>query len=109
MADDEMLLKMDIANRPSMMPCRGRPDLLRWARWCLDGANHAYYDNESIMCSRGVQRGDPLASMLFSLSLSLSGVSNRFFLKSVLTVLFLSFSSHFIYKRFSFSVLSFYL
>ena len=79
MADDEILLKIDIANAYNTIDrqaclagvAKFCPDLLRWARWCLDGANHVYYDHEVILCSRGVQQGDPLAPMLFSVGLHL--------------------------------------
>ena len=79
MAVDEMLLKIDIANAYNTIDrqaclagvAKSCPDLLRWSRWCLDEANHVNYDNEVIMCSCGVQQGDPLAPMLFSVGLHL--------------------------------------
>ena len=78
MSPDEVLLKIDIANAYNTIDreaclagvAKFCPDALRWARWCLDGASRVY-DSEVIPCTKGVQQGDPLAPMLFSVGLHL--------------------------------------
>ena len=45
------------------------PDLLRWAHWCLNGASNVIWDAMTIPCITGVQQGDPLAPLLFSVGL----------------------------------------
>ena len=42
---------------------------MRWAKWCLNGTSHVYWGTHIFPCSTGVQQGDPLAPLLFSVGL----------------------------------------
>ena len=43
--------------------------LSRWAEWCYAEPSCLYFGTEIIQSERGVQQGDPLGSLLFSLAL----------------------------------------
>ena len=45
------------------------PDLVRWAQWCLGGKSFVRWGSRVIICSTGVQQGDPLAPLLFAVGL----------------------------------------
>ena len=75
--DDEILLKVDLSNAYNTIArsacLRGIaqycPDLSRWAAWCLCGTSKVFYGDHIIPCATGVQQGDPLAPLLFSVGL----------------------------------------
>ena len=75
--EDELILKIDLSNaynsvdRTScLMEVRERcPELLHWANWCLAGSSDVYFGHQVIDCQTGVQQGDPLAPLLFSMGL----------------------------------------
>ena len=75
MVGDELLLKVDIANVYNTISRRACmdgvkkhcPDIARWAHWCLNGGSRVYYNEHVILCTTGVQQGDPLAPALFAL------------------------------------------
>ena len=73
----EIILKLDISNAYNSID-RGAclrgvqkhcPDILRWAHWCLNGTSSVFWDKAKIDCTTGVQQGDPLAPLLFSVGL----------------------------------------
>ena len=96
MHDDEVILKVDIANAYNTISrnacLRGVqkycPDLLRWATWCLNGSSKVYNGTTTIACTAGVQQGDPLAPLLYSVGLhsaieellSIPGLKTLFYL-----------------------------
>ena len=45
------------------------PGLSRWAEWCYSQSSHLYFGSSTISSERGVQQGDPLGPLLFSLAL----------------------------------------
>lgn len=45
------------------------PGLSRWAEWCYSKPSHLYFGPEVILSERGVQQGDPIGPLLFSLAL----------------------------------------
>ena len=45
------------------------PDMAPWAYWCLNGSSRVYYNARVINCTTGVQQGDPLGPVLFSMGL----------------------------------------
>ena len=77
MHPDELLLKVDISNAYNSInrnAClegvkKHCPELMRWARWCLDGCSRVYYGTTVIPCSTGVQQRDPMAPALFAVGL----------------------------------------
>ena len=77
MAEDELFLKVDVSNayytisRSACMEGVKKycPDVARWAQWCLNGRSRVYHNAHVISCSTGVQQGDPLAPVLFSVGL----------------------------------------
>ena len=77
LSEDELLLKVDISNayntisRAACMEGVKKycPDLARWTRWCLNGSSRVYHNTHVIPCTTGVQQGDPLAPVLFSVGL----------------------------------------
>ena len=69
-----MILKVDISNAYNTISRaegvrKYCPDIARWAHWCLNGNSRVYYNTRLIPCSTGVQQGDPLAPVLFSVGL----------------------------------------
>ena len=74
---DEIILKVDIANAYNTISrdaclsgvAKFCPDLMRWARWCLNGSSKVFFGADVIDCETGVQQGDPLAPMLFSVGI----------------------------------------
>ena len=77
LAPGEMLLKLDICNACNSIDraaclCGVRkycPDILRWAHWCLNGTSTVVWDTSKVDCVTGVQQGDPLGLLLFSVGL----------------------------------------
>ena len=77
MQADEILLKVDLSNAYntiSRQACLSGiakycPDLTRWATWCLNGTSKVFYGEHIFPCATGVQQGDPLAPLLFSVGL----------------------------------------
>ena len=50
--------------------CRHRfPGLSRWAEWCYAKPTHLFFGAETLSSERGVQQGDPLGPLFFSLAL----------------------------------------
>ena len=48
--------------------CRHQfPGLSRWAEWCYAQPSHLYFGPDTISSERGVQKGDPIGPLLFSL------------------------------------------
>ena len=45
------------------------PELSSWVRWCYAEKSGLWYHDETIDSSEGVQQGDPLGPLLFSLGL----------------------------------------
>ena len=96
LAPGEILLKVDIANAYNTISREAClegvekfcPDLLRWAKWCLNGSSHVYFGSHTIPCTTGVQQGDPLAPLLFAVGLhaiierlqTLPGIKQMWFL-----------------------------
>ena len=72
-----VLVKIDFANafncverQAFLDQCRNHfPGLSRWAEWCYAKPSRLYFGPNVISCERGVQQGDPLGPMFFSLAL----------------------------------------
>ena len=45
------------------------PGLSRWAEWCYSHPSHLYFGSNTISSESGVQQGDPIGPLLFSLAL----------------------------------------
>ena len=45
------------------------PGLSRWAEWCYSSPSNLFFGPETISSERGVQQGDPLGPLFFSLAL----------------------------------------
>ena len=45
------------------------PGLIRWAEWCYGGPSKLFFDGAVISSEVGVQQGDPLGPLFFSLAL----------------------------------------
>ena len=77
LGQDEMILKVDVANAYNTISREACPagvkqfcpDILRWAHWCLDGGSRVYHADQVIKCTTGVQQGDSLVPVLFSVGL----------------------------------------
>jgi hypothetical protein len=75
--DEEIVVKVDLSNAYNsidrttcLREVRDRcPELAHWASWCLAGPSEIYFGQEVLECQAGVQQGDPLAPLLFSLGL----------------------------------------
>ena len=45
------------------------PGLSKWAEWCYSGPTHLYFGKDRFLSETGVQQGDPLGPLFFSLAL----------------------------------------
>ena len=72
-----VLAKIDFSNafncvdrQTFLEQCRHHfPGLSRWAEWCYSNPSNLFFGQEIISSERGVQQGDPLGPLLFSLAL----------------------------------------
>ena len=72
-----ILLKVDFSNafncvdrQAFLEQCRHQfPGLSRWAEWCYSEPSNLYFGPEVLSSANGVQQGDPIGPLLFSLAL----------------------------------------
>ena len=72
-----VVVKVDFSNafncvdrQAFLEQCRHRfPGLSRWAEWCYSRPSHLYFGTDTLSSERGVQQGDPLGPLLFSLAI----------------------------------------
>ena len=72
-----VLVKVDFSNafncvnrQAFLEQCRHHfPGLSRWAEWCYVQPSNLYFGTKTIVSERGVQQGDPLGPLFFSLAL----------------------------------------
>ena len=72
-----VLVKIDFSNafncvsrQAFLEQCRHHfPGLSRWAEWCYSHPSHLYFGPNTISSESGVQQGDPIGPLLFSLAL----------------------------------------
>ena len=77
LSPNEVIVKLDLKNaynRIDRNAClegvqQKCPEILAWSNWCLGGPSDVVLGNHVIECQTGVQQGDPLAPMLFSMGL----------------------------------------
>ena len=74
---NSVLVKVDFSNafncvsrQAFLEQCRHQfPGLSRWAEWCYSRPSHLYFGPNTISSESGVQQGDPLGPLFFSLAL----------------------------------------
>ena len=74
---NSVMVKIDFSNafncverQAFLEQCRHHfPGLSQWAEWCYSRPSQLYFGPEVIPSERGVQQGDPLGPLLFSLAL----------------------------------------
>lgn len=77
-SDDFVLFKVDKKNafntvdRSAVLASVSAkiPGLLPWARWCYGESTTLFFDGELIQSAQGVQQGDPLGPLLYSLAVA---------------------------------------
>eukprot|EP00973_Karenia_brevis_P094022 12420330-Karenia_brevis.AAC.1 len=76
-ARSAVFLKVDFANafntvdrQTFLAQCREHfPGLSPWAEWCYSAPSHLFFGPHTIASESGVQQGDPLGPLLFSLAI----------------------------------------
>ena len=72
-----VVVKMDFSNafncvdrKAFLQQCRNQfPGLSRWVEWCYKKPSNLYFGTDILSSESGVQQGDPLGPLLFSLAL----------------------------------------